>query len=388
MLNLLLGLLANLFLSFSIGPVSGQVAMRYEIWVTPKGQTEAKKYSQSYSLQIAQAVVKALGKSGAKVELKGPFVEASIKFDPTKNDKPTASVNGSVQVGLPGGPGATISGSAGTGQKPTFGVTPGTGPSPGGTSTPASTSTSSPKPTAPTTPTSTTPVATTPKPTAPVATTPKPPVPVTTPPVPADPGKPMQGIDVSNWQGTVNWAKAKAAGTSFAIVKATEGTGFVDKQFAANWAGAKKAGVIRGAYHYARPELDAKAQAKHFVDTVKPEAGDLFLVLDLEATKGKSKADVLKWTSEFVAEIKAKTGHVPFLYTYPSFWRDTLGNPKDTFGCPLWIAHYGAKTPSIPGGWTDYAIWQYSDKGKVAGVSGNVDQNKSANGLAAYRYGK
>jgi uncharacterized protein (TIGR02594 family) len=145
-LNLLFGLLANLFISFSFGPLSGEVKMSYEIWAAPKGETETKLYSKSANMQIAQAVVKSLVKTGVKAEVKGPFVETSIKFDPKKNEKPTFGVNGNVNVGLPGGPGVTISGSAGTGQKPTWSVTPSAGPTaPTGGSKPTAGST--PKPT-------------------------------------------------------------------------------------------------------------------------------------------------------------------------------------------------------------------------------------------------
>ncbi len=151
MLNFLLGLVANLFLSFSFGPISGEIAARYEIWVTPKGESQSQKYSQSFNLSVAKATVQSLIKGGMKAELKGPFIEVkSLNFDPSKKDKPSISLNGNVQVGLPGGPGVTISGSAGTGQKPTIDVKPGTGPTApttGGTTKPTTGGSTTSKPT-------------------------------------------------------------------------------------------------------------------------------------------------------------------------------------------------------------------------------------------------
>src|SRR5580765_6643007 len=81
-------------------------------------------------------------------------------------------------------------------------------------------------------------------------------------------GATVTGIDVSHYQGTVDWAKVAASGRKFGIAKATEGTGYVDASFAANWAAMANAGVIRGAYHYFHANLDPVTQAQHFVNTM------------------------------------------------------------------------------------------------------------------------
>ncbi|MBL0015595.1 MAG: hypothetical protein IPP17_03940 [Bacteroidetes bacterium] len=94
----------------------------------------------------------------------------------------------------------------------------------------------------------------------------------------------IRGIDVSRYQGKIEWAKVKQAGIRFAFIKATEGTDYVDPYFAVNWDEAKDKGIARGAYHFFRPAQDGKAQAEHFLKQVKWTKGDLPPVLDLEVT--------------------------------------------------------------------------------------------------------
>jgi lysozyme len=183
----------------------------------------------------------------------------------------------------------------------------------------------------------------------------------------------LTGIDVSNWQGAVDWTKVKNSGRTFAFCKATEGTGFTDAQFATNWANMKKVGLIRGAYHFGRPGSDAVTQARFFVKTVKPQKGDLQLVLDLEVTDGKSPAQVWAWTQSFLAEVKRLTGRPGIIYTGYYFWRDKVGNPTNNLNCPLWIAAYGVSAPLVPRAWSTWTFWQYSSTGTVPGVKGNCD---------------
>jgi len=187
-----------------------------------------------------------------------------------------------------------------------------------------------------------------------------------------------QGIDVSGWQGNVNWQSVKNDGYSFAFVKATEGTGFTDQQFAQNWQGTKNAGVVRGAYHYFHPDLDPVAQANHFINTIGTLApNDLPPVLDLEHADNLSATTVLSKAQQWLDVVENTTGRKPIVYTYPSFWKDNLGNTQQFSDYPLWIANYtSASGPIVPGGWKNWTFWQYSDSGRVNGISGNVDLNK------------
>ncbi len=185
-----------------------------------------------------------------------------------------------------------------------------------------------------------------------------------------------KGIDVSKWQGTVNWMSVKHAGITFAFCKATEGTSYTDPYFDTNWPAMQSAGLFRGAYHYGRPGSDPTAQADHFIKTSRPRSGDLPGVLDLETTDGKTKSQVWNWTQAFVNRVKSRLGRPPILYTGFYFWRDSVGNPNNNLNCPLWLAAYQSSTSGlIPNAWSTWSFWQYSSTGTVAGVTGNVDRN-------------
>lgn len=119
----------------------------------------------------------------------------------------------------------------------------------------------------------------------------------------------LQGIDVSHWQGQPNWKNVKRRyGIAFALIKATQGTGFIDPEFERNWSGAAAAGLARGAYHFGVGTPGA-AQAKHFLDVVKPKEGDL-LVLDLEINRDGPDMTVAQ-APAFVREVEKKIGHPP-----------------------------------------------------------------------------
>lgn len=190
-----------------------------------------------------------------------------------------------------------------------------------------------------------------------------------------------RGVDVSRWQGSVDWKAVKASGVDFAIVKATEGLDFVDPAFTpARVHEMHAAGLMVSMYHFARPQpgRTGTQEAEHFLSTVKKagygQRGDLPLVLDLESTK-LGKQDTLNFARAFAAAVRSGTGRSPFIYTFPSFWIDTLGDPLDDLGCPLWIAHYGVKSPTVPRAWSFWSLWQTTDRGRVPGIGGAVDLN-------------
>lgn len=190
---------------------------------------------------------------------------------------------------------------------------------------------------------------------------------------PGTAGGPLPGIDVSHWQGTVDWNTVSAEGIEFAFIKATEGGDYTDPRFAANWAGARRAGVVRGAYHFFRPQTDAMAQAAHFLRTVQLAPGDLPPVLDVEVTDGRSADVVAAGVRTWLREVERATGRRPVIYTRASFWTAQMGAQLGDY--PLWVAHYGAAEPNIPSGWSGWTFWQHSDAGRVAGISGDVDLN-------------
>jgi lysozyme len=194
--------------------------------------------------------------------------------------------------------------------------------------------------------------------------------------LPTGPGPvdgPLAGIDVSHWQGAIDWNAVAGDGVEFAFIKATEGGDYTDPRFAQNWAGARQAGVVRGAYHFFRPQTDAMAQAAHFLSTVQLAPGDLPPVLDVEVTDGRSLDVVAAGVRVWLQEVERATGRRPIIYTRASFWTAQMGGGFG--GYPLWVAHYGVNQPNIPGGWGEWTFWQYSDAGRVDGISGDVDLN-------------
>ena len=196
----------------------------------------------------------------------------------------------------------------------------------------------------------------------------------------------LEGIDVSHWQGTIDWAKVRAAGKRFAFIKASEHTSFVDDKYQTNRAAAKAAGLKVGAYHFARPNsgtTDAYAEADHFIETAAWKSGELRPVLDLEDTGGLSSSALQTWVKAFLQRVYDRTGVRAIIYVSPSFWSSKMGNStwfaKNGYDV-LWIAHWTtASSPSTPAenwggkGWT---FWQYTSDGSVSGISGRVDLNR------------
>ncbi|MDO0924743.1 GH25 family lysozyme [Streptomyces sp. TG1A-8] len=191
------------------------------------------------------------------------------------------------------------------------------------------------------------------------------------------------GIDVSHYQGAINWSAVRGAGIEFAWVKATEGTSYKDPNFSANYLNAYNAGVIRGAYHFARPDLSSGAtQAAFFAGNGGAWSRDNLTlpgVLDIEGScYGKSAASMQSWILDFYNTYKARTGRDVVIYTSPSWWNSCTGGWSGMSSrSPLWVAHWTtASSPNIPSGFPYWTVWQYSSTGSVSGVSGNVDRDR------------
>ena len=196
------------------------------------------------------------------------------------------------------------------------------------------------------------------------------------PPAPEpESSEPVNGIDASTSQGKIDWTKVKVAGVSFAFVKATEGVETVDAQFAANWAGMKEAGIVRGAYSVYVAGDDPAEQAAHFLANTKLESGDLPPVVDVETrgTAGDGTPLAVGDLKTHLAALEKGTGVKPIIRTSPSFWD---ANFDDTFGAyPLWVAEYGVEEPRPVKGWDGWTFWRHTRDGAVDGVDGGVDQD-------------
>ncbi len=186
----------------------------------------------------------------------------------------------------------------------------------------------------------------------------------------------MIGCDVSNHQGTVNWAEVASAGIQFAICKATEGLAFVDAYYPRNVAGARANGILPGAYHYARTENDPEREADFFLRTALDDLapGDL-LALDIEEVHAGG-VDVAAWSLAWLARVEAATGCKPLVYSFPYFIQTHLSDPA-LAAYPLWLASWQAANPTVPAPWTGYAVWQFTSQGTVAGIRGHADVNRT-----------
>jgi GH25 family lysozyme M1 (1,4-beta-N-acetylmuramidase) len=199
-----------------------------------------------------------------------------------------------------------------------------------------------------------------------------------------------KGLDVSNWNGKIVWPKVAAAGYRFAFGKATEGTAYTDKTYTTNRNGSEAAGLVFGAYHFARPAgltaaagtASAIAQANHFLAVAAPQPGELPPVLDLETTGTLNSAQLLTWTLAWLGQIYARTGVNPFLYTSPNFWKAHLANSTSAaeIGTELWVAHWTSRSqPLVPAqnwngsGWT---FWQWTNCVAIPGIKHCSDADR------------
>ena len=192
-----------------------------------------------------------------------------------------------------------------------------------------------------------------------------------------------KGIDVSHWQGKIQWPRVAAAGYTFAFGKATESTTYTDPTYTTNRTGAESAGLTFGAYHFGRPGgsgdagiiANAIAQADYFLDVAQPQAGELPPVLDLETKGALAVAGLQKWARAWLDQVAARTGVAPFVYASPSFWKTALGDTVEVAdaGYPLWIAHWTTNaSPIVPAeawGGRNWTFWQHSSHGTRARAS-------------------
>ena len=190
---------------------------------------------------------------------------------------------------------------------------------------------------------------------------------------------PIHGIDVSRYQGDIDWRQVKSSGVSFAYLKATEGGDLADSRFKTYWRDAKRAGVRRGAYHYfyfCRPAVE---QARWFIRHVPRDASALPPVLDMEwnpfsktCTLRPDGAVVRREARKFLSMLEAHYGRRPVVYTTVDFFRETgIGRLK---GTEFWLRSVADHPRQVyPGAF--WRFWQYTGTGIVPGIEGEVDLN-------------
>ena len=183
------------------------------------------------------------------------------------------------------------------------------------------------------------------------------------------------GIDVSEYQGKISWSYVDTIENQyplhFVFIRATAGNDAVDRRFKRNWEGAKKNKMIRGAYHYYRPNENSLEQAELFIKTVRLQKGDLPPVLDIEKLpKNQSMTNLKKGLRRWLQAIENHYKVKPIIYTGEKYYDDFL---KEEFSDYLfWIANYNFYREEIQ---DDWLFWQFTERAAVPGIEGNVDVN-------------
>lgn len=185
----------------------------------------------------------------------------------------------------------------------------------------------------------------------------------------------VRGIDVSAYQGEIDWEKIANQGFKFAYIKATEGTTHVDKQFKTNWDGAKDAGLYRGAYFFLTLNKSGAAQAAHFLKTVPSDEKALPAVIDFELygdylKTPPSQEKINSILKPAIQKIKAKTGKNPIIYTNYNTYNQYMKNSYQ--GIAFWICDLSNTSPKLFGG-HHWVFWQHTQRGLIDGIN-NGDQ--------------
>jgi GH25 family lysozyme M1 (1,4-beta-N-acetylmuramidase) len=208
----------------------------------------------------------------------------------------------------------------------------------------------------------------------------------------------LQGVDVASYQhpngAAINWAKVAASGIQFAAVKATEGDYYQNPYALKDLSGAKAAGLSVMAYAFgipngngssASPAVQADYLLAYLAKTGGPPPA---VLLDIEYNPygsecyGLSQSAMVSWIAAFDAEIRAKTGQDPIIYTPPSWWQTCTGGVARFRQVPLWVPDPNSKSsPILPAGWANWAFWQYSSTGTVSGIAAKTDLDQLNPGL-------
>lgn len=188
----------------------------------------------------------------------------------------------------------------------------------------------------------------------------------------------VHGVDISRWQGDIDWQKLRGQGANFVYIKATDGGDHLDPMFHKNWKNAEKAGMKRGAYHFFYWCRTASEQADWFIRNVPKVKGALPPVIDVEwnhtsrCKKRPSRENVLEKMQVFMDKLEAHYGQRPIIYTAPDFYADNL---KGAFkNHPFWLRSVAAHPSKVYPG-RDWVFWQYSGSGLSHGVEGRIDLN-------------
>lgn len=198
----------------------------------------------------------------------------------------------------------------------------------------------------------------------------------------------MDGIDVSQWQGNIDFEAVERAGIELVYIKASEGIDFVDPFFYRNYANAKNAGIPVGFYHYltARSASSAEQEAYHFVSVTRGFSPEGKMVMDIEDLAGLTREEINEIARAFLRGVERYSNRSAAIYADAYNASDVL--EADLAVYPLWIAQYDVQEPDRNNPWGDWVGWQYTDLGRVAGIQGNVDRDNFKDGILEIQAGQ
>lgn len=184
------------------------------------------------------------------------------------------------------------------------------------------------------------------------------------------------GIDVSGYQGNINYSKVKQAGIEIVYMKSSEGSNYVDSHFERNYTEAKRNGLKVGVYHFltARSVAQAETQAQFFVSLISGKNIDCKLAMDFESFGNLNKQQINEIAIAFINKVRelSQKDVVVYSNTYDA----TYIFEGEVTEYPLWVAQYGVSEPQDNGNWTSWVGWQYADDGEVNGINARVDMNR------------
>lgn len=182
-----------------------------------------------------------------------------------------------------------------------------------------------------------------------------------------------EGIDISHYQGSVNWDLVAQEPISYVYIKATEGANYVDQYYNYNMNEAHRIGLSVGSYHFYRPNISPEEQFANITRTVKPGDQDLAPMIDIEARGKVSHGKFISDLRRFVELVTEHYGRKPLLYTYHNFYNSYLQGQFSDYH--FMIARYAPDEPWLNDG-KNFFMWQYSQSGRVSGIKGNVDRSR------------
>ena len=189
----------------------------------------------------------------------------------------------------------------------------------------------------------------------------------------------IEGVDVSKWQGTMDWQKCRDAGARYAGIRCTVGDYYFDPEFERNWDGAKAAGLKVVPYHVVVPTISADKQMTFFIENFTTlRIPDFPYVLDCERVDGQNPRTITAVTQNCVNFIADNWGEYPIIYTAQGYWNANIFDWSGWEKCPLWVANYTtADKPAMPKDWDDWQMWQWSADGNGMGPTYGADGSQA-----------